>query len=231
MEDIKPLENLTKLEFVGLWGTKVSDLTPLSKLMNLHTIDLTYCPVKELTPLHGLKSLKSVVGLGELSKEQSEKFIEHQPYVAFNYANQSSEDRIKCEVRRVLKNYSSELTDEGYAKVEGIRIEHFGKFDDISIISKCVNLKELNLTNGGILEDIKPLENLTKLEKVNLFGNKVSDLSPLSKLINLKHLNLTYCPVTDITPLTGLKNLKRVEGLKKEVADELRKVLPNCEVK
>jgi hypothetical protein len=59
----------------------------------------------------------------------------------------------------------------------------------------------------------------------------VSDLSPLSKLINIKYLNLTYCPVTDITPLAGLKNLKRVEGLKKEVADELRKVLPNCEVK
>ena len=231
LEDIKPLENLTKLESVILFGNKVSDLSPLSKLINLKYLDLNGCPASDLTPLHGLKSLEDLRLGAKISKEQVAQFKEHHPYVAIGYRNQPAEERIKRAIRQRLKNYSAELTDEDYAAVKSIRIIHTGNLDDISLISKCVNLQQLDLMNGGVLEDIKPLANLTKLESVGLWGNKVSDLSPLSKLINIKYLNLTYCPVTDITPLAGLKNLKRVEGLKKEVADELRKVLPNCEVK
>ena len=139
--------------------------------------------------------------------------------------------KIASYISEQLKKPSAELTDEDFAAVKNIRIHHFFNFDDISIVSKCVNLQSLDLMNGGILEDIKPLENLTKLESISLWGAKVSDLAPLSKLMSLKHLNLRGCPVTDITPLTKLKNLKMVDGLKKELADQLRKALPNCEFK
>ena len=160
--------------------------------------------------------------------EPNEKKLK--PDLRINMASTGNK-RILSYLSERLKKPSAELTDGDYAAVKSISIHHSGNLDDISLISKCVNLQQLDLMNGGVLEDIKPLANLTKLESVGLWGNKVSDLSPLSKLINIKYLNLTYCPVTDITPLAGLKNLKRVEGLKKEVADELRKVLPNCEVK
>jgi len=139
--------------------------------------------------------------------------------------------KIVSYISEQLKKPSAELTDEDFAAVKNIRIHHFFNFDDISIVSKCVNLQSLDLMNGGILKDIKPLENLTKLESISLWGTKVSDLSPLSKLMSLKHLNLRGCPVTDITPLSKLKNLKMVDGLKKELADQLRKALPNCEFK
>ena len=80
------------------------------------------------------------------------------------------------------------------------------------------------------MTDITPLKNLTKLEKINLWGTKVSDLSPLSALSNLKELNLKYCPVEDITPLHGLKSLEYVYGLKKEVGERLLKAKPDVKI-
>ena len=87
----------------------------------------------------------------------------------------------------------------------------------------------LNL-GGNLIQDITPLQNLTKLRGLVLLGNQVSDLSPLepltsllylnaahnpisdlrvlSNLIHLEDLDLAACQISDVTPLAGLKNLK-----------------------
>ncbi|MDD9976023.1 MAG: leucine-rich repeat domain-containing protein [Candidatus Poribacteria bacterium] len=87
----------------------------------------------------------------------------------------------------------------------------------------------LNL-GGNLIQDITPLQSLTKLRGLVLLGNQVSDLSPLepltsllylnaahnpisdlrvlSNLIHLEDLDLAACQISDVTPLAGLKNLK-----------------------
>jgi len=59
-ESLWPLTKLTKLEELGLDGTKINDLTAVGKLGSLLKLTLNDTEVKELSPLENLKSLASI---------------------------------------------------------------------------------------------------------------------------------------------------------------------------
>lgn len=108
---------------------------------------------------------------------------------------------------------------------------------------KIAALKEIDASEAGI-KDLKPLEILTGLETINLYGNLFSNLQPLAKLGALKNLyidncaevdglrplaklnaledlNVGYTSISDLKPLYRLKNLKilSLEGLSDQFDD------------
>ena len=52
------------------------------------------------------------------------------------------------------------------------------------MLSCFVNLKEINLSTNYLLS-LKGIEDLTKLQKINVSSNKLSDINPLAHLPNL----------------------------------------------
>ena len=77
---------------------------------------------------------------------------------------------------------------------------------DVCLFPHMKNLKELFL-GGGDLDDLSPIENLTKLETLGASRNKVSDISPLAKLTHLDRLDLGVTQVKDLSPLKELTKL------------------------
>jgi len=61
---------------------------------------------------------------------------------------------------------------------------------------------------GKKIEDISPLQCLTKLKRLNLIGSQLSDISTLEKLTELDHLGLSLAQIHDLSPLKGLTNLE-----------------------
>ena len=101
-------------------------------------------------------------------------------------------------------------------KLESLSIYNY-VIPDLEFIVNFPELKELNI---GInqrnipagetieyIEELTPLQALTKLERLSLSGNSVSDLSPLASLEKLSTLTVDWAALTDITPIEQLKNL------------------------
>jgi internalin A len=105
------------------------------------------------------------------------------------------------------KGEGENLTDVDYLKVGRINL-HAKKLNDISLLAKCKNLTDINLSYNHILVDISPLKNLTKLQSLQLSFNNISDLSPLAELTGLHSLNLAKNNVSDVTSLANLKKLE-----------------------
>ena len=118
-----------------------------------------------------------------------------------------SSKTVEREIRRMAGKGEGILTDVDYLKVGHINL-HGKNVNDISLLAKCKNLTEINLTYNYILEDITPLKGLKKLRHLALEHNNISDISPLAELTEMEWLGISSNHITDITPLEKLKKLQ-----------------------
>lgn len=101
-------------------------------------------------------------------------------------------------------------------------------------ISDLYCLEELDISISSI-DDLTPLENLTKMRELVLESTYIHDLSTLENFIELRFLRIARTKVTDLSPLFNLTNLiivdiRDVDGIFEEDCLELEEVLPNAEV-
>ncbi len=136
--------------------------------------------------------------------------------------------------------------------------EPYDELSDIILLKKFTNLKTLNmgsidvpkskipkwmslLVKLGIYHvdekfslDLRPLEKLNHLEKLQLGGKAIKNINPLKNL-NLKELQLLNSPVSNLKPVKSIKNLQTLflincENLTDEHINELQKALPNLKI-
>ena len=81
---------------------------------------------------------------------------------------------------------------------------------DLTGLQFAANLEmfDMRWSPEGLLSDLSPLAELTKLKYLSVSGNSISDLSALAGLINLEHLTLFVTSVSDLSPLAGLSKLE-----------------------
>ena len=71
----------------------------------------------------------------------------------------------------------------------------------------AVELVTLTAKERGIA-DLGGIEQLTRLEALDLYGNEIRDLTPLAGLRRLRYLDLGSNRVEEVTPLASLKSLR-----------------------
>ena len=125
---------------------------------------------------------------------------------------EESEKFIEAEIRYELNKPTGELTKADLEKVTELWLK------------------------GNQLTDVKGLEKLTKLERLNLRDNKLTKVPEgLEKLDQLTWVNLDDNQLTDVKGLEKLDQLTRLHlqgnpALTKAQIDELQKALPNCKI-
>ncbi len=190
-------------------------------------------------------------------------------------------ERVILEIAaKTLNKDVNDLTNEDFASITNLSI--FGKeLCDITAIEKFTNLKELKLETIlyprqkiqnwvmflaklriiNIMKkykyDLSPLENLSKLERIQLsmitiknpkplaslvnlkvfilIGTNVTDLKPLRELKNLEKIIITLSCISDLEPIKELKNLQSIEisgcdNITDKQVKELQKALPDCKI-
>ncbi|MBN1973478.1 MAG: leucine-rich repeat domain-containing protein [Sedimentisphaerales bacterium] len=120
----------------------------------------------------------------------------------------TSEKIIREIAGKQLNKDPNSLTDEDFAQITNISINS-KKFSDIKLLEKLTNLERLELFDihypmGAIP---KWMSFLAKHGLLNLEKRFAIDLSPLTNLDNLQSLNISSTQVADITPLANLKKL------------------------
>jgi internalin A len=82
--------------------------------------------------------------------------------------------------------------------------------DDMKNFTKEIGLFfPLSINYYGI-ETFEGIEKFKELDRLNVFGNKITNLEWINQLKNLKHLN---CHDNLIDDITGLENLTKLESL------------------
>jgi Leucine-rich repeat (LRR) protein len=99
----------------------------------------------------------------------------------------------------------------------GKQIESIQNLDIITIES-ILQLKFLH-ARGFNLSNIKPIEQLTSLTRLDLSYNQISDISPLNTLTNLTYLGLVDNNISELNPLTSLNNLTRLFLYNNQISD------------
>ena len=85
-------------------------------------------------------------------------------------------------------------------------------------VGSAVELVSLNAKERGIA-DLGGIEQLTRLEVLDLYGNQLRDLSPLAELKRLRYLDLGANRVEDVSSLASLKSLQVLLLADNEVRD------------
>lgn len=105
------------------------------------------------------------------------------------------------------------MQDSDYEKLTFIYYNNHGFDGNLEFLEKCRNLEQISIGCAccGKIENLKPLENLTKLKYIDLDRHNISDISSLSKLDKLETLILWGNPIKSIKPIVHLQNLKNVQ--------------------
>ncbi|HET6547779.1 MAG TPA: leucine-rich repeat domain-containing protein [Solirubrobacter sp.] len=84
-------------------------------------------------------------------------------------------------------------------------------FDDLEPLRDLVRLERLELPDSRVA-DLSPLAGLRRLRRLDVRRTRVRDLDPLRGLPELRELDIQGAEVTDLSPLAALPALQRVDG-------------------
>ena len=203
LSDVRFLAGLTRLRTLILSDNLIADVTPLASLTALRTLYLDRNPAGDLSPLASLTALTT---------------LSLQGVEIADYALEDLQSALPgCRI------FSDSVVD-------GSRPISLGGLDFTE------SVESLDLSGCGIT-DISALSGCTELRELNLSNNPVADISPLALLPKLTTLHLSATGRTDsdnallssLTSLTYL-NLENNEGVTAEGIDVLQSALPGCRI-
>jgi hypothetical protein len=206
--ELEHLKGLTKLEYLSLDGTRITDagLVHVKGLTNLKYLYLDGTRVTDvgLEPLKGLTKLKHL-------------FLSDTQLTDAGLADLKGLTKLEY-----LYLDGTRITDAGLVHLKGLT-----KLEYLQLFGTPV-------TDAGL----EHLTRLSKLEYLRLDDTEVTDagLVDLKGLSNLEHLDLSHTQVTDagLVHLKGLTRLKYLFLHSTRVTDEgvkkLKEALPNCTI-
>ena len=237
--DLTGLENAVSLTRLTLSNNEIMNVVPLAGLTHLTTLDLRNNQITNVSPLAGLTHLTTLNLTGnDISNPEVLTTLEQggtriigvtvPDEVVFPDAalaglireTLSLEDGMpifsnKLAALTSLEGSQRGITDlTGLEQATGLTLVLLGgnTISDLSPLSNLTDLETLDLWANRLISkrisDISPLANLTNLTYLRLWGNLVSDISVLSRLTSLTDLMLDYNLITDVSPLADLTSLK-----------------------
>ena len=221
--DLSPLEGLTKLTRLRLWSNNITDLSPLEGLTNLTELGLANNNITDLSPLEGLTKLTWLQLFGnpildwsplcQLLVETSDIEVDVEPDCL---VVEIPDPNLRAAIERTLgKASGATLTIVDMARLTPLEAPS-ANISDLTGLESATNLTYLNLgfvnaegrrINSNSVSNLSSLAGLTKLTRLNLWGNNISDILPLAKLTQLTELELSANNISDLSPVAGLTNL------------------------
>ena len=189
--DLSALSSCTNLVSIKAMNSSIDQLDYLSSvLVNLTELDFGGTFVSDLSPLRVCSSLESLRCGGWWASSLIGQLTLEGPQDLSPLSHLTRLSSIDC----------------SYSKVE-----------DLSPLSSCIGLKEINIQNNPI--SILPSKLPPDLETFNCCETDVTSLTPLSRCINLKTLDASRSPVLDISPVSACNLLTSLDVSNTLVSD------------
>ena len=198
LSDISPLRELKKLELLRLSHNDITDISPVKGLTNLKHLFLSHNRIEKIDAIRNLTDLESL----DFARNKGEERISDISAIAnltkLKLLGLSDANIPDISILKNLVNLETFMAND--SKIEDISALKTAKnlkllyldsnkITDVSVVKDLLNLKELYLRNNNISEI--DFSKLTKLEDVNVQGNKIRDYSSLRNLASLKYVNIS----------------------------------------
>jgi len=217
--DISTLSKFTKLRVVDISNTTISDISSLAGLPALEKIVVDNTAISEINSLSGMKTLTRIYcDNTKIKKEQASAFMQKNPQTLVMYDSQILFTWWK-EMPEVWKtfflksiNFSGEPGKEELqlmANINSIDLQGNKEIKTLDPLSKMNKLEILNVSETSI-SDLTPLIGLLDLKEIKIAKTSVSVLNPILKLSKLQKLDISNTSVSELLPLKGLTSLEEL---------------------
>ena len=198
LRDISPLRGLKNLELLRLSHNDIIDISPVEGLTNLKHLFLSHNQIKNIDAVKNLTNLESLDFARNIGEERISDISAIANLTKLKLLGLSDANIPDISVLKNLVNLETFMAND--SKIEDISALKTAKnlkllyldsnkITDVSVVKDLLNLKELYLRNNNISEI--DFSKLTKLEDVNVQGNKIRDYSSLRNLASLKYVNIS----------------------------------------
>lgn len=222
ISDISPIENLINLKALNLSENEISDISPLRDLVNLEHLNLSDNNIIDISPIKNLTKLISFWAYNNKINDISalENLINLQDVLLIK----NNITGIKG-IEKLDKIIKLDLSNNKIKNIDALENSPIYKLylddneiQDISVLSTCNNLIELQLSKNKI-SDISSLSGLHNLRYLALDNNEISDISPLTELQDLRSLYLNNNNISDISCIGNYRILERIGISNNKISD------------
>ena len=232
--DIAPLASLKQLQSLKLSNNQITDISPLAEIKGLRELRICNNKIQKIPDLTGLGSLELYVvysDRGDVPVNMfsgnmipREEFIGKFAYeLTDEWLDINSYDNTEIIIsdpilkQQILNGYDYDHDGKvGKSEILALQdVEFDGDIKSLEGLEQAKNLMFLYV-NGTKITDISPLENLDKLEGLDLSSNWISDISKLPK--NLVWLTLDNNQVEDISVLAKMPRLYELSLLNNDIS-------------
>ncbi len=212
------LAELTSLTYLDLSETNLQELTPLSEMSELEILDITKTPVSDLNPIANLPKLRKIsADETQITPTIADNFVRTRPSVLLIHHVKDLEswwDGLSSAWKQVLKRNNPLITSDQPSievltqtvMVNKIDLDSAG-IETLNPITRLVNLSEVDFSNNHLIDDLLPLSELKKLNRIVGKNTSVTDLSSITEVQGLELIDLEGSPIKSIKPLLGLPKL------------------------
>ena len=216
ISDISPIENLINLKSLNLGENEISDISPLRDLVNLEQLYLYDNKIIDISPI--ANSTKLIVFWAWNNKINDISALENLINLQDVLLIKNNITGIKG-IEKLDKIIKLDLSNNKIKNIDALENSPIYKLylddneiQDISVLSTCNNLRELQLSKNKI-SDISSLSGLHNLGYLTLDNNEISDISPLTGLQNLRSLYLNNNNISDISDISCIGNYRILERI------------------
>ncbi len=192
IEDISPINKLINLKTLILFSNPIKDISGLSNLINLKELDLNLTPISDITPLTNLVNLE-ILSLGGTLSNLS---ISLEPLRNLTKLKQLTLYDHSITDITSLQN----LTDLIYLALS------YNNLTKISAVSNMKKLIRLEVDQNNV-NDISGIKNLVNLDYFSANNNQINDISELQYLPKIHMIALSGNNIEDISPLVNNPNI------------------------
>ena len=198
LKDISPLRGLKNLELLRLSHNDITDISAVKGLTNLKHLFLSHNRIEKIDAIRNLTDLESLDFARNIGEERISDISAIANLTKLKLLGLSDANIPDISILKNLVNLETFMAND--SKIEDISALKTAKnlkllyldsnkITDVSVVKDLLNLKELYLRNNNISEI--DFSKLTKLEDVNVQGNKIRDYSSLRNLASLKYVNIS----------------------------------------
>jgi len=195
--DLTPLSGLKSLQRLNLTNSEIVMLNPLAELHNLQFLKIDSTRIRTLAPLENLNSIRKITcDKSFITETEAKRFMQIKPGCLVIYESQ--------QLGEWWKNLSPEWKGQFNRYVLTDSIPTKEQLHEIS------NITEIDISNT-IINDLQPLQQLTKLKFLKASNTGINSISILSGLFDLEELDVSNTQVASLMPLIGNLKLKKLK--------------------
>ena len=192
INNLNPMEKLTKLSLVNFENCPVDDVSPLRTLLSLKSLDASGSLVTSLQDLQYLSGLEELA-ISNTQVVQLDVAEAFGSLVVLNIGNTLIKDIHFLEKLPQLKNLVASGTE----------------FDSFTSISKIEHLQTLDLSKTSF-KQFNLLHPLAELQSLSINETPVTDLSGISEIENLNFLSINGTAVSSLEPIESIETINMV---------------------